>query len=203
MHSSLIVGTYQMQPGFVAEANFGYYNQQEFDFSPDRPLRPQTLELSRACSHKDHRSSEVLTLLWRAIPRYCRTCGLRYLIRCSSLTPRDPRQGWGSIISYKTTSPPLNSAQLSFPAINCLTPTTHHQLTSKFPGYSELTSAPAPASVATPPAIGNSEPSTFSPSSTSNSYPPPPEIAFSPTTANPATQPIPGTRMSPPWKLSL
>lgn len=93
-HSGLIVGTYRMQPGFVAAENFGYYSQQEFDLSPYEPLRPQILELGRACIHKDHRSSEVLTLLWRAIALYSRLYGLRYLIGCSSLTSRDPRQGW-------------------------------------------------------------------------------------------------------------
>lgn len=92
--SGLVVGTYRMQPGFVASANFGYYSEREFDLSPYEHLRPQTLELGRACIHKDHRSSEVLTLLWRAIARYCLTYGLRYLIGCSSLTSRDPQGGW-------------------------------------------------------------------------------------------------------------
>ncbi len=92
--TNLVVGTYRMQSGPVAAAHFGYYSQQEFEFAPYEPMRHQTLELGRACIHKDHRNSEVLTLLWRTIATYCRFHGLRYLIGCSSLTSRDPSQGW-------------------------------------------------------------------------------------------------------------
>lgn len=91
---SIIVGTYRMQSGAVAAANFGYYSQQEFDFSPYASIRHLTLELGRACIHKDHRTSEVLTLLWRTIARHCRLNGFRYLIGCSSLTSRNPHEGW-------------------------------------------------------------------------------------------------------------
>jgi putative hemolysin len=83
-----------MQSGPVATAHFGYYSQQEFEFAPYEHIRPRILELGRACIHKDHRNSEVLTLLWRTIATYCRFHGLRYLIGCSSLTSRDPSQGW-------------------------------------------------------------------------------------------------------------
>lgn len=91
---NVIVGTYRMQSGHTASANFGYYSQQEFDFTPYESIRSQTLELGRACIHPAHRTSEVLTLLWRSIARYSRLNGLRYLIGCSSLTSREPREGW-------------------------------------------------------------------------------------------------------------
>jgi putative hemolysin len=88
------VGTYRMQTGLTAEQNLGYYSAQEFDFTPYEPLRPLVLELGRASIDREHRSSEVLTLLWRGIAQYTRLHGLRYLIGCSSLTSQDPRVGW-------------------------------------------------------------------------------------------------------------
>ncbi len=89
-----IVGTYRMQSGPAAARNVGYYSEQEFDFSPYESIRSQVLELGRASVHCDHRSSEVLTLLWRGIARYSRLNGLRYLIGCSSLTSQGPQAGW-------------------------------------------------------------------------------------------------------------
>ena len=89
-----VVGTYRMQTGITADRNLGYYSAQEFDFSPYEPLRSSLLELGRASIDRDHRSSEVLTLLWRGIAQYTRLHNLRYLIGCSSLNSQDSRVGW-------------------------------------------------------------------------------------------------------------
>lgn len=89
-----IVGTYRMQSGLNALSRRGYYSEQEFDFSPYEPLRERTLELGRACIGREHRSSEVLTLLWRGIAHYARVHRLRYLIGCSSVNSSQPGEGW-------------------------------------------------------------------------------------------------------------
>jgi putative hemolysin len=57
-------------------------------------LRAEILELGRASIDREHRSSEVLTLLWRGISQYALDGGLRYLLGCSSLTSQDPQEGW-------------------------------------------------------------------------------------------------------------
>jgi putative hemolysin len=88
-----IVGTYRMQSGLTAATNFGYYSQREFEFAPYENIRHQVLELGRASIDRQHRSSEVLTLLWRGIAQYAKLFGLRYLIGCSSLTSKDPLEG--------------------------------------------------------------------------------------------------------------
>ncbi|MGB7134843.1 MAG: GNAT family N-acetyltransferase, partial [Acidobacteriaceae bacterium] len=93
----LIVGTYRMQSGLTAALNLGYYSEQEFDFTPYESIRAEVLELGRASIDRDHRSSEVLTLLWRGIAAYARCFRLRYLIGCSSLNSRDPREGWSML----------------------------------------------------------------------------------------------------------
>ena len=89
-----IVGTYRMQSGAIAARHLGYYSEQEFDFSPYEPVRDEVLELGRASIDREHRTSEVLTLLWRGIAQYARFYRLRYLIGCSSLSSRDPQAGW-------------------------------------------------------------------------------------------------------------
>ena len=89
-----VVGTYRMQSGMQAARHLGYYSAQEFRFEPYENLRPLVLELGRASIDREHRSSEVLTLLWRGIAQYARSRGLRYLVGCSSLTSHDPAAGW-------------------------------------------------------------------------------------------------------------
>ena len=88
-----VVGTYRLQTGAMASANAGFYSEREFDFSPYKQLGNSVIELGRACVHRDHRSSEVLYLLWGGIAQYAINHGGRYLIGCSSLTSQDPAHG--------------------------------------------------------------------------------------------------------------
>jgi putative hemolysin len=88
-----IVGTYRLQTGINAARNSGYYSEREFDFAPYQRLRPEVIELGRACIHRNHRSTDVLYLLWRGIARYVIHHRARYLIGCSSLTSHDAAQG--------------------------------------------------------------------------------------------------------------
>lgn len=88
-----VVGTYRMQTGIQAAKHFGYYSAQEFDLSPFEPLRPQVLELGRACVHQNHRNLSVLSMLWKGIAAYSREHGCRYLLGCSSLTSQEASEG--------------------------------------------------------------------------------------------------------------
>jgi putative hemolysin len=94
MRDSSIVGTYRMQSGSVAERHYGYYSEREFDFTPYDEIRPMVLEVGRASIAMEHRSSEVLTLLWRGLTQYAQNNGLRYMLGCSSLNTNDPDTGW-------------------------------------------------------------------------------------------------------------
>ena len=89
-----IVGTYRMQSGETAARNLGYYSDQEFDLRPYEAMRGEILELGRASIDREHRTPEVLTLLWRGIAQYATDMQLRYLIGCSSLNSVDPHEGW-------------------------------------------------------------------------------------------------------------
>lgn len=102
-----VVGTYRMQSGAMAKLNIGYYSAREFDFAPYESIRHEVLELGRASIDREHRSSEVLNLLWRGIAQYAKFYGLRYLIGCSSLNSQDPQDGWtifGQLSAFLVTS---------------------------------------------------------------------------------------------------
>lgn len=98
-----VVGTYRMQRGCVAARHLGYYSEQEFDFAPYGAMRGEIVELGRACVHREHRSPEVLHLLWRGVARYSLAHGARYMMGCCSLTSQDPEEGhavYRSLRSY-------------------------------------------------------------------------------------------------------
>jgi putative hemolysin len=105
--SGEIVGTYRMQSGNEAQRHWGFYSAQEFNFAPYEFVQTQVLELGRASIDREHRSSEVLTLLWRGIARYAKLYGLRYLIGCSSLNSQDPAEGWAIYDQLKLYLAPL------------------------------------------------------------------------------------------------
>jgi putative hemolysin len=88
-----VVGTYRLQTGTSAASNLGYYSAREFDFTPYESLRNSIVELGRASIHREHRSFQVLSLLWRGIAAYAQGRQARYLIGCSSLTSQDPQVG--------------------------------------------------------------------------------------------------------------
>ena len=92
--SRRVVGTYRMQSGETAGRNLGYYSEQEFSLGPYEPLRAGILELGRASIDREHRTPEVLMLLWRGIAQYATDMGLRYLLGCSSLNSNNPAEGW-------------------------------------------------------------------------------------------------------------
>lgn len=88
-----IVGTYRLQTGDNAAAGRGYYCAQEFEFDVFDSVRGKTVELGRACVHRQHRNLIVLGMLWKGIADYAKSHDGRYLIGCSSLTTQDPAVG--------------------------------------------------------------------------------------------------------------
>jgi len=88
-----VIATYRMQTGANAAAKIGYYSQQEFNFAPFEPIRNSLVEVGRAAILKEHRTFEVLNLLWKGIAKYTTEHHGRYLVGCSSLTSQDPAEG--------------------------------------------------------------------------------------------------------------
>lgn len=123
--SGRIVGTYRLQTGLVAQSNLGYYSEREFDFSPYESIRSSLVEIGRAAIHRDHRSFEVLTLLWRGIAQYAMERNARYLIGCSSLTSQSLQEGSDTYLHLREflVDTPLRTVPLSRFAFQITTPT--------------------------------------------------------------------------------
>jgi len=96
-----VVGTYRLQTGASAAEHLGYYSAREFDFTPYESLRDSIVELGRASIHREHRSLQVLSLLWRGIAAYAKEHRARYLVGCSSLTSQDPKAGSAMYVSLQ------------------------------------------------------------------------------------------------------
>lgn len=93
--SEQVIGTYRMQTYKTAKKHKGFYTEDEFELSvlPNEILN-KSVEVGRACIHKDHRNGRVLYLLWRGIAEYMQFTQSRYLFGCCSLTGTDPKVGW-------------------------------------------------------------------------------------------------------------
>ncbi len=121
--NGMVIGTYRIQRGDVAGANFGYYSEQEFDFAPFETMRGQIVELGRACIHRDHRTPAVLNLLWRGIARYALAHGGRYMMGCCSLPSLDPAMGravYRSLMSYRVEDRLRTSPMAEFLMPECM-----------------------------------------------------------------------------------
>jgi putative hemolysin len=84
VRSGAVIATCRLQTGQLAALNLGFCHARRFDFSPYEAIRFETVEVSRACLHIEHRERSVLNLLWRAIVLYSTARRARYLLGCSA-----------------------------------------------------------------------------------------------------------------------
>ena len=89
-----LIGTYRMQTAAMAARGHGFYSagEYELDVVPASVL-DQSIEIGRACIHRDHRKRTVLFLLWKGLARYLVHNRFRYLFGCCSLTSQDQAVG--------------------------------------------------------------------------------------------------------------
>jgi L-ornithine Nalpha-acyltransferase len=87
-----LVGTYRLLRHEVAQQNFGFYSQSEFDTAALIARKPDLrfLELGRSCVHRDYRSRNVIELLWQGIWNYVRAHRLDVMFGCASFAGVDP-----------------------------------------------------------------------------------------------------------------
>lgn len=98
--SEQIIGTYRMQDYKEASKHHGFYTAEEFSLSElPAEILNKSVEVGRACIHKDHRNGRVLYLLWRGIAEYIKIKSARYLIGCCSINSTDPKEGW-TVMDY-------------------------------------------------------------------------------------------------------
>ena len=83
--SGRIIGTYRLITEEAAKAAGGWYSDSEFDLSRIRHILPKTVELGRACVHKDYRTGGTISLLWMGLIGFMQAHGLEYMIGCGSV----------------------------------------------------------------------------------------------------------------------
>lgn len=102
MPSQKIVGTYRMQFTEMAEANYGFYSNQEYCLEDiPQPVLSDSVEIGRVCVEEAHRNGRVLHLLWRGLATYLEWNNKRYLFGCSSLFSQDVREGYAVLEAFK------------------------------------------------------------------------------------------------------
>ncbi len=88
------IGTYRMQTAAMAARGRGFYSAGEYDLDAlPASVLDQSVEIGRACIHRDHRKRTVLFLLWKGLASYIVHNRARYLFGCCSLTSQDQAAG--------------------------------------------------------------------------------------------------------------
>ncbi|WP_019203934.1 GNAT family N-acetyltransferase [Tsukamurella sp. 1534] len=96
--SEAVVGCYRILPPPGAIAAGGLYLATEFELGALDPIRPQTLEMGRACVHADHRTGGVLCLMWAGLLAYSDLRGIRYAIGAVSVPMQYEGHGRGATV---------------------------------------------------------------------------------------------------------
>ncbi|HQR60421.1 MAG TPA: GNAT family N-acyltransferase [Methylophilaceae bacterium] len=84
-----VVGTYRILSPAMANEVGGYYSSGEFDLNRIEHLFDHTVEVGRACVHRNYRSGSAIALLWAALARYMQTNRYDTLIGCASISMAD------------------------------------------------------------------------------------------------------------------
>lgn len=89
-----VIGTYRMQTSEMAYAGDRFYTELEFDLRhmPAQILQ-NSVEVGRACIHRDHRNGSVLYLLWKGLALYLTYHNKSTLFGCCSVENRSPEVG--------------------------------------------------------------------------------------------------------------
>jgi putative hemolysin len=110
--SNRVIGTYRMQTWEMAEAALGFYSAGEFGLEALPPeVMVRGVEVGRACIEREHRSRQVLFLLWKGLAGYVMHFGKRYLFGCCSVSTQDPAAGlslYGRLVEERRLHPELH-----------------------------------------------------------------------------------------------
>jgi putative hemolysin len=80
-----VIGTYRILSPYKANEAGGYYSAGEFDLSRITHLFDRTVEVGRACVHRDYRSGGTITMLWAGLAKYMQKHHYEYMIGCASV----------------------------------------------------------------------------------------------------------------------
>jgi putative hemolysin len=92
-----VIGTYRILSPKQANEAGSYYSSGEFDLSRINHLLGNTVEVGRACVHRDYRSGGTITLLWAGLAKYMLAHGYEHMIGCASIPMNDGGHAAASI----------------------------------------------------------------------------------------------------------
>ena len=84
-----VIGTYRILNPEKANEAGGYYSAGEFDLNRLSPILDRTVEVGRACVHKNYRSGGTITMLWAGLAKYMQIHNYEYMIGCGSISMSD------------------------------------------------------------------------------------------------------------------
>lgn len=84
-----VIGTYRILSPKQANEAGSYYSSGEFDLSRINHLLGNTVEVGRACVHRDYRSGGTITLLWAGLAKYMLANSYEHMIGCASIPMND------------------------------------------------------------------------------------------------------------------
>jgi putative hemolysin len=80
-----VVGTYRILSPHQANEAGGYYSAAEFDLTRLSHLFASTVEVGRACVHKNYRNGGTITMLWAGLAKYMQMHHYEYMIGCACI----------------------------------------------------------------------------------------------------------------------
>jgi putative hemolysin len=83
-----VVGTYRILTPLGAQQAGRYYMEERFDITPWKRLSSQSVEVGRACVHRDVRNGTVINLLWSGLAQFMWGRQLRYVFGSGSIPYR-------------------------------------------------------------------------------------------------------------------
>jgi putative hemolysin len=88
------VGTYRLNSIETVGSAAGFYSSNEFT-TEDLPhaILSHGIEIGRVCIAREHRNTQVLFLLWKALIAYIAHADKRYFFGCCSIFTRDEKTG--------------------------------------------------------------------------------------------------------------
>ena len=95
-----VIGTYRILSPTQANEAGSYYSSGEFDLSRINHLLGNTVEVGRACVHRDYRSGGTIALLWAGLAKYMLSHGYEHMIGCASIPMHDGGHAAASIYHH-------------------------------------------------------------------------------------------------------
>ena len=84
-----VIATYRILSPQQANEAGGYYSAGEFDLSRISHLFDRTVEVGRACVHRDYRCGGSIAMQWTALAKYMQMHHFEYMIGCASVPMHD------------------------------------------------------------------------------------------------------------------